>query len=33
MEQKEFPGRDLKTIVFNVNHSVLDGSETIVSCA
>lgn len=24
---------DLKTIVFNVNHSVLDGSETIISCA
>ena len=24
---------DLKTIVFNVNHEILDGSETIVSCA
>src|ERR1051325_10846144 len=24
---------DLKTIVFNVNHNVLDGSETIISCA
>lgn len=24
---------DLKTIVFNVNHSTLDGSETIISCA
>lgn len=24
---------DLKTIVFNVNHDILDGSETIVSCA
>jgi glyceraldehyde 3-phosphate dehydrogenase len=24
---------DLKTIVFNVNHKVLDGSETIISCA
>lgn len=24
---------DLKTVVFNVNHSVLDGSETIISCA
>ncbi|MEO7264149.1 MAG: type I glyceraldehyde-3-phosphate dehydrogenase [Ferruginibacter sp.] len=24
---------DLKTIVFNVNHSILDGSETIISCA
>src|ERR1043165_6477987 len=24
---------DLKTIVFNVNHNLLDGSETIVSCA
>lgn len=24
---------DLKTIVFNVNHSQLDGSETIISCA
>jgi glyceraldehyde 3-phosphate dehydrogenase len=24
---------DLKTIVFNVNHNILDGSETIVSCA
>src|SRR5450432_3681760 len=23
----------LKTIVFNVNHSILDGSETIISCA
>lgn len=24
---------DLKTIVFNVNHNQLDGSETIISCA
>lgn len=24
---------DLKTIVFNVNHNTLDGSETIISCA
>ncbi len=24
---------DLKTIVFNVNHHTLDGSETIISCA
>ncbi len=24
---------DLKTIVFNVNHKLLDGSETIISCA
>ena len=24
---------DLKTIVFNVNHSILDGSEKIISCA
>src|SRR5947208_2111649 len=24
---------DLKTIVFNVNHSILDGSEAIISCA
>lgn len=24
---------DLKTIVFNVNHNLLDGSETIISCA
>lgn len=24
---------DLKTIVFNVNHNSLDGSETIISCA
>lgn len=24
---------DLKTVVFNVNHSMLDGSETIISCA
>ena len=24
---------DLKTVVFNVNHHILDGSETIVSCA
>jgi glyceraldehyde 3-phosphate dehydrogenase len=24
---------DLKTIVFNVNHNILDGSETVVSCA
>jgi len=23
---------DLKTIVFNVNHDILDGSETIISC-
>ncbi|PWT71365.1 MAG: type I glyceraldehyde-3-phosphate dehydrogenase [Bacteroidetes bacterium] len=24
---------ELKTIVFNVNHEVLDGSETVISCA
>lgn len=24
---------DLKTIVFNVNHSILDGSEDVISCA
>ena len=24
---------DLKTIVFNVNHEILDGAETIISCA
>jgi glyceraldehyde 3-phosphate dehydrogenase len=24
---------DLKTVVFNVNHSILDGSETVISCA
>lgn len=24
---------DLKTVVFNVNHSILDGSEDIISCA
>jgi glyceraldehyde 3-phosphate dehydrogenase (phosphorylating) len=24
---------DIKTIVFNVNHSILDGSETVISCA
>ncbi len=24
---------DMKTVVFNVNHSILDGSETIISCA
>ena len=24
---------DLKTIVFNVNHDMLDGSETVISCA
>ena len=24
---------DLKTIVFNVNHNILDGTETIISCA
>ncbi|HVZ95809.1 MAG TPA: type I glyceraldehyde-3-phosphate dehydrogenase [Chitinophagaceae bacterium] len=24
---------DLKTIVYNVNHNILDGSETIISCA
>src|SRR5688572_9853275 len=24
---------DLKTVVFNVNHSILDGQETIISCA
>jgi glyceraldehyde 3-phosphate dehydrogenase len=24
---------DLKTIVFNVNHTILDGSETVISCA
>jgi glyceraldehyde 3-phosphate dehydrogenase len=23
----------LKTVVFNVNHSILDGSETVISCA
>ncbi|MFZ1305755.1 MAG: type I glyceraldehyde-3-phosphate dehydrogenase [Ferruginibacter sp.] len=24
---------DLKTVVFNVNHAILDGSETVISCA
>jgi glyceraldehyde 3-phosphate dehydrogenase len=24
---------DLKTIVFNVNHQILDGKETVISCA
>jgi glyceraldehyde 3-phosphate dehydrogenase len=24
---------DMKTVVFNVNHTILDGSETIISCA
>src|SRR3954452_17235302 len=24
---------DSKTIVFNVNHNILDGSETVISCA
>jgi len=24
---------DLKTVVFNVNHSILDGNETVISCA
>src|SRR6201990_1262599 len=24
---------DLETIVFNVNHNILDGSETVISCA
>jgi glyceraldehyde 3-phosphate dehydrogenase len=24
---------DMKTVVFNVNHEILDGSETIISCA
>lgn len=24
---------DLKTVVFNVNHAILDGGETIISCA
>src|SRR5690606_19515588 len=24
---------DLKTVVFNVNHNILDGSEDIISCA
>src|SRR6476469_9594990 len=24
---------DVKTVVFNVNHNILDGSETIISCA
>src|SRR6187431_2671749 len=24
---------DVKTVVFNVNHDILDGSETIISCA
>ena len=24
---------DLKTVVFNVNHQILDGSETVISCA
>lgn len=26
-------GTDIKTIVFNVNHNILDGGETIISCA
>ena len=26
-------GNDMKTVVFNVNHNVLDGSETVVSAA
>jgi glyceraldehyde 3-phosphate dehydrogenase len=24
---------EMKTVVFNVNHSILDGSETVISCA
>lgn len=24
---------DLKTVVFNVNHNILDGNETVISCA
>jgi glyceraldehyde 3-phosphate dehydrogenase len=24
---------EMKTIVFNVNHDTLDGSETVISCA
>jgi glyceraldehyde 3-phosphate dehydrogenase len=24
---------DMKTVVYNVNHSILDGSETVISCA
>ena len=24
---------DLKTVVFNVNHEILDGTETVISCA
>lgn len=24
---------DMKTVVFNVNHSILDGTETVISCA
>src|SRR5205085_3003498 len=24
---------DLKTVVYNVNHEILDGSETVISCA
>lgn len=24
---------DIKTVVFNVNHQILDGSETVISCA
>ena len=24
---------ELKTVVFNVNHNILDGSETVISCA
>src|SRR5580765_6619485 len=28
------PGKgEMKTIVFNVNHDILDGSETVISCA
>lgn len=26
-------GTDMKTIVYNVNHNILDGTETVVSCA
>jgi glyceraldehyde 3-phosphate dehydrogenase len=24
---------EMKTVVFNVNHEILDGSETVISCA
>ena len=24
---------EMKTVVFNVNHNILDGSETVISCA